>query len=58
MLKERQGGMGERDYGRGLKEFEFYSQFSEKPSRVVKMLRFTLLEDYSGYCVENGLKGG
>lgn len=25
VLKERQGGMGERDYGKGLKEFEFYS---------------------------------
>ena len=41
-----------------LEEFVFYSPFSEKPSRVVKMLKFTLFRDYSSCCLENGLKGG
>ena len=33
--------MGGRDCGQGLEEFRFYSQFSEKPSKMVKMLRPT-----------------
>lgn len=49
--------MGESSRGGGFKEFGFYSQFMEKPSWVVKLLRFTLLKDYSGCCLENGLKG-
>ena len=33
--------MDRRDCGRGLEELGLYSQFSEKPSKMVKMLRLT-----------------
>lgn len=42
MLEEvREACVGGRDCGQGLEEFRFYSQFSEKPSKMVKMLRPT-----------------
>lgn len=53
----KEASMGESSRAGGFKEFGFYSQFMEEPSWVVKLLRFTLLKDYSGCCLENGLKG-
>ena len=37
----REACVDRRDCGRGLEELGLYSQFSEKPSKMVKMLRLT-----------------